>query len=58
MTNANMKLAVLSVDLEDKMETPKPNLEVGEHIVTRIVELSRLQYELEGTLFIQWSHNY
>jgi len=53
-----MQLAVLSVDLEDKMETPKPKLEVGEHIVTRIVELSRLQYELEGTLFIQLSHNY
>jgi ADP-ribose pyrophosphatase len=49
MTNANMQLAVLNVDLEDKMETPSPKLEVGEHIVTRVVELSRLKDELEGT---------
>jgi ADP-ribose pyrophosphatase len=47
MTNANMQLAVLNVDLEDKMETPSPKLEVGEHIVTRVVELSRLKDELE-----------
>jgi len=47
MTNANMQLAVLNVDLEDKMETPVPKLEVGEHIVTRVVELARLKDELE-----------
>jgi ADP-ribose pyrophosphatase len=44
-----MQLAVLNVDLEDKMETPVPKLEVGEHIVTRVVELARLKDELEGT---------
>jgi ADP-ribose pyrophosphatase len=57
MTNANMQLAVLNVDLEDKMETPTPKLEVGEHIVTRVVELSRLKDELEGTLSIHLTHN-
>jgi len=48
MTNANMQLVVLNVDLEDKMETPVPKLEVGEHIVTRVVELSRLKDKLEA----------
>ena len=52
MTNANMQLAMLNVDLEDKMEMPIPKLEVGEHIVTRVVELSRLKYELESTPLI------
>jgi len=47
MTNANMQLVVLNVDLEDKLETPAPKLEVGEHIVTKVVELSRLKDELE-----------
>lgn len=48
MTNANMQLAVLNVELENKMETPVPKLEVGEHIITRVVEFSRLKDELEG----------
>ena len=52
MTNANMQLAVLNVDLEDKMESPIPKLEIGEHIVTRVVELARLRHELEGMLSI------
>ncbi|KAF9484718.1 hypothetical protein BDN70DRAFT_797175 [Pholiota conissans] len=51
MSNANMQLAVLSVTLEDKMETPKPQLEAGEHIVTRVVELSKLQEALDGKLY-------
>ncbi|KAF8965270.1 NUDIX hydrolase domain-like protein [Flammula alnicola] len=47
MTNANMQLAVLSVVLEDKMETPVPQLDPGEYIVTRVVELAKLQTALE-----------
>lgn len=48
MTNANMQLAVLNVDLEDKMEFPEPNLEIGEDIVTKVVELAKLKAELDG----------
>lgn len=48
MTNANMQLVVLSVELEDKMEYPVPKLEAGEHIVTKVVQLTRLYSELEG----------
>lgn len=53
MTNSNMQLVVLNVDLEDKLETPAPKLEVGEYIVTKVVELSRLKDELEGTLSLR-----
>ncbi|KAF9532369.1 NUDIX hydrolase domain-like protein [Crepidotus variabilis] len=48
MTNANMQLVVVAVDLEDKMEWPQPKLEDGEHIVTKIIELSKLKAELEA----------
>lgn len=48
MTTANMQLAVLSVILEDKMETPEAKLEPGEFIVTRVVELANLNKELKG----------
>lgn len=48
MTNANMQLAVVSVVLEDKMEAPEPKLEAGEHIITRVVELNKLQGALDG----------
>lgn len=48
MTNANMKLVVLSVLLDDKLTTPEPKLEAGEFIVTKVVELAKLQSELEG----------
>ncbi|OJA16392.1 hypothetical protein AZE42_08840 [Rhizopogon vesiculosus] len=48
MTNANMKLVVVSVLLEDKLETPTPHLDVGEHIVTRVVELDKLDAELKA----------
>jgi len=51
MTNANMKLVVLSVVLDDQMETPAANLEVGEFIVTKVVELAKLEAELEGKAF-------
>lgn len=48
MTNANMKLVILSVVMDDQMETPAANLEVGEFIVTKVVELAKLKTELEG----------
>jgi hypothetical protein len=48
MTNANMKLVVVTVLLEDKLETPVPHLDDGEHIVTRVVELDKLDAELKG----------
>ncbi|KII88821.1 hypothetical protein PLICRDRAFT_176355 [Plicaturopsis crispa FD-325 SS-3] len=48
MTNANMKLVVLSVTLLDKMEKPKAKLEEGEFIVTRVVELNKLNEELNA----------
>ena len=51
MTNANMKLVVLSVVLDDQMEKPAAKLEVGEFIVTKVVELAKLRAELEGKIF-------
>lgn len=51
MTNANMKLVVLSVVLDDKMETPAAQLEAGEFIVTKVVELAKLKAELESKTF-------
>lgn len=48
MTTANMKLVILNVTLEDKMETPVPKLDAGEFIVTRVVEIAKLNEELKG----------
>lgn len=48
MTNANMKLVLANVLLEDKLELPRQKLEVGEFIVPRIVELTALHEELKG----------
>lgn len=50
MTNANMKLVVLNVTLEDKMETPDSKLDAGEFIVKRVVALDKLNVELKGGL--------
>ncbi|KAF5330917.1 hypothetical protein D9619_005430 [Psilocybe cf. subviscida] len=47
MSNANMQLATVNVLLEDKLQTPKQQLESGEHIITRVVELDKLKAELE-----------
>jgi ADP-ribose pyrophosphatase len=47
MTNANMKLVILSVVLDDKMQIPAAKLEAGEFIVTKVVELAKLKAELE-----------
>jgi ADP-ribose pyrophosphatase len=48
MTNANMKLVILSVFLDDKMEAPDAKLDAGEFIVKRVVELDKLSDELKG----------
>lgn len=48
MTNANMQLVVLAVDLEKEMEYPEQKLEDGEFIVRKVVELTKLKEELEG----------
>ncbi|KAJ3493251.1 hypothetical protein NLJ89_g11063 [Agrocybe chaxingu] len=53
MTNANMQLVVVSVDMDDQLETPDPKLEAGEFIVTKVVELAKLKvtlgnYDKEG----------
>ncbi|KAK0502956.1 NUDIX hydrolase domain-like protein, partial [Armillaria luteobubalina] len=51
MTNANMKLVVLNVTLEDAMEYPEANLEAGEFIVKRVVELHKLNQQLQGKYY-------
>lgn len=46
MTNANMKLIALNVDVKEG-EEPAQKLDAGEHIVKKIVELDRLMEELQ-----------
>jgi len=48
MTNANMRLVVVSVTLEDKMETPQAHPDAGEFIVTRVLELSQVSRHVHG----------
>lgn len=48
MTTATMKLVMLKVELEDKMEYPAASPDPGEHIVVRVVELAQLKRVLEG----------
>jgi ADP-ribose pyrophosphatase len=50
MTNANMKLVSLSVTLNDHLETPEQELDDGEHITVRVVEVDKLLDELNGKL--------
>jgi hypothetical protein len=52
MTNANMKLVVLSVVLPDQLETPSQQLEPGEFIVSRVIQLSKLNDELKGIVSV------
>jgi len=42
MTTANMKLVILDVPLNDKMESPGQDLQDGEAIVRRMVEVKDL----------------
>ncbi|KIY67693.1 hypothetical protein CYLTODRAFT_422278 [Cylindrobasidium torrendii FP15055 ss-10] len=48
MTNANMKLVLLSVTLPGEMETPEAQLEAGEFITKRVVALADLNEELKA----------
>jgi len=47
MTNAKMRLVVLSVLLKDKMEMPVPKLEPGEFIIKHIVDFTKLSDKLK-----------
>jgi len=47
MTNANMKLVMLDVIMEDVLENHSQHLDVGEHIVTKVVKLQKLEDELK-----------
>jgi ADP-ribose pyrophosphatase len=58
MSSANMKLVALRVPVPEaetgpdgRPSSPKQKLESGEHIVRRVVELSKLKAELDGK---QW----
>lgn len=47
MTNANMKLVVLNVVLPDQLETPSQQLQPGEFIVRRVIQLDKLNDKLK-----------
>ncbi|ESK96816.1 adp-ribose pyrophosphatase [Moniliophthora roreri MCA 2997] len=47
MTNANMKLVILKVTLEDKLELPDQKLEQGEFIVRKVISMDSLYEELK-----------
>jgi len=51
MTTANMKLVILDVPLDGDMESPDQNLEDGESIVTRAIEVKNLYRVLKGMLY-------
>jgi len=51
MTTANMKLVILDVPLDGEMESPDQNLEGGESIVRRAVEVKDLYRVLKGMLY-------
>jgi ADP-ribose pyrophosphatase len=48
MSSANMKLVVLDVPLDADMESPDQNLEDGESIVRRVIEVRNLNKQLKG----------
>jgi hypothetical protein len=52
MTTANMKLVILDVPLGGEMEFPDQNLEEGESIVRRAVEVKNLYGVLKGMLYL------
>jgi hypothetical protein len=59
MTNANMKLVVVDVPFEDKLELSQAHLDPGEFIVKRIVQLEKLYDELKSGVFFynhSWVH--
>ena len=47
-----MHLVTVDINLpEGELDPPKPKFEAGEHIVQRIVEISRLWETLQGSSF-------
>ena len=48
MTNANMKLIVVDVPLDDKLEVYEQKLDAGEFITRRVVELKKLSEEFRS----------
>lgn len=46
-----MKLVVVKVELEDKMEYPAASPDPGEHIVVKVVELAKLKSVLQSACF-------
>jgi len=49
MTSANMRLAVVNVNLDDPMNRNViPKLDEGEYVETKIIEIKNLLQELEG----------
>jgi hypothetical protein len=47
-----MKLVVLNVVLPDQLEMPSQQLEDGEFIVRRVVQLTKLNDELKGMVLL------
>ena len=51
MTNANMKLVIVDVPLPGNLEVYDQQLETGEFITRRVVELEKLAQEFESMLY-------
>jgi len=54
MTNANMKLVIVDVPFEAQLESPRANLDDGEFIVKKVVQLTELNDKLKGR--VMYSH--
>jgi hypothetical protein len=48
MTGATMQLVTVDIRLAAGAPAPTPKLEDGEHIVTRLVDVTALQHVLRG----------
>jgi len=61
MTNANMKLVTASVLFKDDIIEPTANLDEGEFVVTRVVELAKLKDTLKrmfsAYIYIKSNHS-
>jgi ADP-ribose pyrophosphatase len=47
MTNANMQLVTVEVEVDDHLKMPEPKLDAGEFIVKRVIQISKLNEELK-----------
>jgi hypothetical protein len=52
VTVVRMKLVMVRMELEDKMEYPATSLNPGEHIVVRVVELAQLKDVFQGVCLL------